>query len=644
MSVVAIGGTTPVERTARPRWVVPAIGAGVLVALQLVLAGVDRFPTRLYIHLADPIDDLQDWIQEHRLSHPLFKWFLEPFRRRVNDTLNSLTDLFVWLPWFTLPVVVFALIARTGRWRSAVFGGACMAFPGVVGLWEPAMETMSLMMVSVALAVVIGVPLGIWAALSDRANRIMRPVLDAMQTVPSTAYLVPAVLLFSIGQVPATVATVIYALPPVVRLTALGIRQVPHDTVEAARMFGSSRRQLLTKVQLPQAIPSIVTGINQTINMALGIVVIASLVGAGGLGEAVLESLRLRAPGRGLVIGAAIVSLALVFDRVTRSFIERPTPLPNAPSRRGRTMIVAAGIAVAVVVARATEWIDFPVSWGTDFADPIDDAIIWIRDNSRWLTKDVNDFIVRELWVRNTGFLKNTVAWPVLVLGTAALGWWVKGWRLALFCGAGVLGIGLVGLWAPAIDTLVQVLIAVVIAAAIALPLGIWLGRHPRAEAALSPFLDALQTIPSLVYAIPFVMIFAVGIVPGGIIASVLYAIPPGVRVSALGVRQVPASTIEAATTFGASRRQVLWGVRIPLALPAIMLAVNQVILMVVAMVIISGLTGGGGLGYLIIDTFTRTKIGQGVEVAVALTLMAMVLDRLTQGLAERFQPPAATR
>jgi glycine betaine/proline transport system permease protein len=220
----------------------------------------------------------------------------------------------------------------------------------------------------------------------------------------------------------------------------------------------------------------------------------------------------------------------------------------------------------------------------------------------------------------------------------------VKGWWLAVFCGAAVLGIGLMGLWEPAIDTLVQVLIAVVIAAAIALPLGVWLGRHPRAESAASPFLDAMQTIPSLVYAIPFVMIFAVGIVPGGIIASVLYAIPPGVRVSALGVRGVPDSTIEAATTFGASRRQVSWGVRIPLALPAIMLAVNQVILMVVAMVVIAGLTGGGGLGYLIIDTFTRNEIGQGFEVAIALTLMAMVLDRLTQALAERFQPPAAAR
>ena len=209
-----------------------------------------------------------------------------------------------------------------------------MAFPGVVGLWEPAMETLSLMLVSVALAVVIGVPLGIWAGARasaptgscDRCSTRCRPC-------PSTAYLVPAVLLFSIGQVPAAVATVIYALPPVVRLTALGIRQVPRDTVEAARMFGSSRRQLLTKVQLPQAIPSIVTGINQTINMALGIVVIAALVGAGGLGEAVLESLRLRAPGRGLVIGAAIVSLASVFDRVTvRSSSDR---LRSRTLRRG---------------------------------------------------------------------------------------------------------------------------------------------------------------------------------------------------------------------------------------------------------------------------------------------------------------------
>ena len=152
--------------------------------------------------------------------------------------------------------------------------------------------------------------------------------------------------------------------------------------------------------------------------------------------------------------------------------------------------------------------------------------------------------------------------------------------------------------------------------------------------------LDAFQTIPPLVYAIPFVTIFDVGIVPGGIIASVIYAVPPGIRVTALGVQSVPGSTVEAATTFGASPRQLLWGVRVPLALPAIMLAVNQVILMVVAMVIIAGLTGGGALGYLIVDTFTRVEIGRGVEVALALTLMAMVLDRLTQGLAERLQPP----
>ncbi len=189
-----------------------------------------------------------------------------------------------------------------------------------------------------------------------------------------------------------------------------------------------------------------------------------------------------------------------------------------------------------------------------------------------------------------------------------------------------------------------QVCLAVVLAMIIAVPVGILAGLRPRFGQAISPVLDGFQTIPPLVYAIPFVTIFDVGIVPGGIIASVIYAIPPGIRVTALGVQSVPDSTVEAATTFGASRRQLLWGVRLPLALPAVMLAVNQVILMVVAMVIIAGLTGGGGLGYLIVDTFTRVEIGRGVEVALALTLMAMILDRLTQGLAERAQPPPPTR
>jgi glycine betaine/proline transport system permease protein len=250
---------------------------------------------------------------------------------------------------------------------------------------------------------------------------------------------------------------------------------------------------------------------------------------------------------------------------------------------------------------------------------------------------------VRDVHVRVSSWLNESVAWPVLIIGAALAGYSIRGWRLALFCGLAVTAIGLVGLWEAALVTLVMVCMAVVLAMLIAVPIGVLAGLRPRFGAAIGPVLDGFQTIPPLVYAIPFVTIFDVGIVPGGIIASVIYAVPPGIRVTALGVRSVPESTVEAATTFGASRRQLLWGVRIPLALPAIMLAVNQVILMVVAMVIIAGLTGGGALGYLIVDTFTRVEIGRGVEVALALTLMAMVLDRLTQGLAERLQPPPPT-
>ena len=235
--------------------------------------------------------------------------------------------------------------------------------------------------------------------------------------------------------------------------------------------------------------------------------------------------------------------------------------------------------------------------------------------------------------------LTNTLAWPVVIAISVTISWLVKGWRLALFTLAGLIATGLTGLWPQAVDTLIQVTISVVITMLIAIPLGVVVGRVPWINRALSPVLDALQTIPSLIYAVPIVMIFALSPVPG-VIASVLYALPPGIRLTALGIQQVPATTIEAATTFGASPRQVMWGVRIPLAMPSIILAINQMIMMVLAMVIISGLIGGGALGFQAVEGLTRSdKVGLGVEVGVAIVAMAMILDRLTQGLAQRFAP-----
>jgi len=464
-----------------------------------------------------------------------------------------------------------------------------------------------------------------------------RPILDAMQTIPAFVYFLPLIGLLGVGVVNAAVATVIYAVAPVIRLTTLGIRQVPSQTVEASKVFGSTRRQTLFKVQMPLALPTILTGLSQTIMMALGIVVLAALVGAGGLGENVFQSLSQRRTGRGIAAGLAIVAVAMVLERVWRSLAVLD-PLQRMPRRR---LVIGMGVLVAgTVIGRLTGLVDFPEVWGVETFDPIDQVVVWARDNLSWLSRPINDFLVGDIFVPVRDFLVETVAWPVLVFVTGWAMWMVKGWRLAIFGMVSVLVIGLLGMWALSIDTLVQVVMSSIIAVVIAIPIGVWAGRKPRVETAMGPILDALQTIPSLVYIIPVVILFTLGVVPG-IIASVLYAIVPGIRITALGIRYVPEETVEASRTFGATPRQTLFGVRLPLAAPTIMASINQVIMMVLAMVIIAGFVGAGGLGFETIRALTRSEFGLGFEVGVSLVLMAMILDRYTQAWGERLQPPA---
>ncbi len=263
------------------------------------------------------------------------------------------------------------------------------------------------------------------------------------------------------------------------------------------------------------------------------------------------------------------------------------------------------------------------------------------RDNLRWFTRPFSDFIVVWLYLPARDFLTDTLAWPVVVFVVGWGCWRVKGPGLAAFAVAALMTIGLIGMWELSIDTLVQVIIATILAVAVAVPLGVWVGRSRRMEAVVGPLLDALQTIPSLVYIIPAVILFTVGVVPG-IIATVLYALVPGVRITALGIREVPEESIEASRTFGATPGQTMLGVRIPLAAPTIMAGVNQVIMLALAMVIISGLVGGGALGFETVRALKRSLFGWGFEVGLALVLIAMILDRFTEALAQRLQPPSA--
>ena len=258
-----------------------------------------------------------------------FAVVFDSIKLATRTVLNGIEDFLLWLPWWSTLVLITLLAWRLASVRVAIFTAAAMYFIGTFGLWDLCMSTLALIATAVLISVALGVPIGILAARSDRIDNIVRPVLDVMQTMPAFVYLIPALMFFGIGTVPGVMATVIFALPPSVRLTNLGIRQVPKDLVEAAYTFGSTQSQLLFKVQLPLAMPSIMAGINQTIMLSLSMVVLAAMIAAGGLGREVYMALGQVDIGRGFVAGTAIVLIAMILDRITQSLGKRKRPLKS---------------------------------------------------------------------------------------------------------------------------------------------------------------------------------------------------------------------------------------------------------------------------------------------------------------------------
>lgn len=272
-----------------------------------------EFPDAVELPLGRWIDAFEDWLVAN------FAGVFEAFRDFLLFFLLRIEDFLLWVPWTVVLVAVVLLAWRARGWGLALGSALGLLLIGALDLWDLTMETVAVVVVAAVLALLVGIPLGIAMSRSARMESATRPVLDTMQTMPSFVYLVPVVVLFSIGSVPALIATWIYAVPPVVRLTNLGIRQVPSETVEAAQAFGSTPWQLLWKVQLPLAFPTIMAGVNQTIMMALAMVVVASLVGAEGLGLEVLRGIGQLNTGQAVVGGLGIVILAVIIDRISQA-------------------------------------------------------------------------------------------------------------------------------------------------------------------------------------------------------------------------------------------------------------------------------------------------------------------------------------
>lgn len=279
---------------------------------------MSEFPRFLNIPLADWVDAFMDWVLTS------FSGVFDVIGHAFLMMLLNIERFFLWVPWWLVIIFVGILAWRVMRsWTMGVTMALLLVLIGSFGYWKLAMMTLALTTSAVVVSLAVGIPIGIFMAKSDLAETIIRPVLDAMQTMPSFVYLIPALMLFGLGKVPALFATLIYAVPPVIRLTNVGIRQVSQDTIEAARAFGASPRQILFDVQMPLAVPSIMVGINQTTMMALAMVVIASMIGARGLGLEVLLAINRIEVGRGFEAGLCIVFLAIIIDRITHALSVR---------------------------------------------------------------------------------------------------------------------------------------------------------------------------------------------------------------------------------------------------------------------------------------------------------------------------------
>ena len=629
-------------------WAAAAVAAYLLAySLARTNAGTDfgDWPKDWELPIQEPIDNFFDWIGD------TFSWFFNPISDVIDAVLSWIDSFLLWLPW---PVVVattaFVGFRLGGKWLG-LFCGAATLYIGLNGYWDSAMLTLSVVAVSVLIAVAFGIVVGILAASSNRFESIVRPILDTMQVLPAFVYLIPALVLFGVSGTQGVFLTVIYAIPPVIRLTNLGIRQVPLATIETAHSHGSTSLQTLFQVQLPLAKSSIMLGINQTIMMAISMVIITALVGVPGLGKDVWFSLREVKPGEGLESGIAIVLLAIIFDRISYALSQTdPTSSTSAPadtsisegtfSERLGTFVVryptqalgAGVIALLLIVGLVLPFLkEFPDEITFSIAGPVDAVVDWMSINLHFITSWIRDSLFREFGFAPIQTFLLWLPWPAMMVLAAGLSYITAGRGVALLAVIGLAFVGIGGVWDVTMDTLSQVLTAGVFTVVVGIVLGVLSSQNRTFESILRPILDTMQTMPIFVYLIPVIMLWGIGPLVG-IIATVVYAIPPVVRMTSLGLKEVPTQVIETAQSHGSTGLQTMLQVRMPLAFPTIMTGVNQTIIMVLAMVIIGGLVGGRGLGEQVYINSIYLRMGHGLVSGLAIVFMAMVLDRMTQG------------
>ncbi len=550
-----------------------------------------------------------------------------------------------WARWTGLPwTVVAGGVAILGYALRgvglALFAGLAFVYIGVFGQWEPSMQTLSFVLIAAPISVFLGLAFGVCAYRNKTVETILNPLLNVAQIMPHFAYLIPVTVFYGIGDHAGAIATIIFATPPMVRLTMLGLKQVPEEVAEAGRMCGCSNWQLLVKVLIPTARRDILLGVNQVIMQCLAMVVIASLIGAKGLGYDLLVALNRLRIGLALEIGVCIVLIAIVLDRLSLAWADKQTDYfaDLSFTHRYKNTLIFAGVFLAGVILAYIGSFIFKQGFNYLYLIPHNKGfttesfwqagVDWIWDTFFYALKGFNEWLIVEVLVpmKNAYLGMPVVATFTLVMGA---GFIVGGIRSALIVGGLLLFIALTEWWDRALITAYLMSAAVLISTVIGIVTGTICAQHPTSARFILTVCDTFQTFPSFIYLIPVMMLFGVTDT-SVLIAIVVFATVPATRYTVEGLLSVPQSLLDAGAMSGVNRWQRLIYIEFPMSFPHIALGVNQTVVFALSMVIIGALIGTDDLGQLILKSLSdKAGVGNGLVLGLCVAFIGLAIDQI---------------
>jgi glycine betaine/proline transport system permease protein len=594
-------------------------------------------PNFLVWPFADWINAFFNFISEDLGLKSLTRLFASGVEWFLDITANLLYGKSRWprigpIPWTVIAVTAFMAGYALRGWKLGILAGGTFVWVAVMGQWKWTMETMSVIVVAAPLAIVMGLLLGILAWRYKNFENILSPILNLAQTYPHFAYMVPVIVFIGVGPKAGAIVTIIFAVPPMVRMSLLGMKKVPKEVIESGQMSGCTKRQLLWSVRVPTARTEILIGVNQVIMQCLAMVVLASFIGMPGLGQKLLQLLQALKIGRSFEIGVTIVLLAITLDRCSKAWAEKqPEHFERGTSWavRNKMLLIWLGLmAVAFILAyfipiaheiKRTQ--AFSIAKYLD--DWLDLFVRFVQPAADWLRA----FLIVNILIPLREFYLWLPFWSVLAF-FGFLGWRVGKLYSCLVCLAYVGLIGMSSWWDRSMITAYTVSFSVFVCCLIGLPLGIWASANEKRALKVLLICDTAQTFPSFIYLIPVVMLFGVNDV-AVIGAVVVSGMVPMARYTIEGLRGVPTQMLEAGQMSGATTMQSLWNIKLPLAVPTIMIGLNQTVMFSLFMMIIAAFIGTQGLGQELQRSLSAADVGKGTVLGLCVAFMGLMIDHM---------------